>query len=723
MIVIYAEKPDVGNKIAAALDRIILPGGKPVTFSALKANEKAVKSLQAKQGYLDITYLGRPCKVTWGFGHLCELKQAQDYNPAYKSWRNLPVPFIPERYELKVRGGGGEERVKAQLKLLKDLFSKAEKIINATDFDREGEVIFAYVYEYLKCKTPYARAHFTAQTQAGIQEGFARLKTSSEVKPVELAGRSRNVADWVVGANLTAQTSLKFPGNGILSVGRVQTPTLGMIVRRELEIRGFVSKPFWTVGAEFTASTGETYRGLHEKKRFDTKAEADEILRRTAGSDGTVTSVDSRVFQKETPLLYSLSALQMDANEQFGYTLSQTLDTAQWLYENGYTTYPRTKSPYLNDDMEPVVNGVLDSLAKTPEYGKYIVGKARKMNRKYFDSSKVESHFAIIPTGTVPAFLTKPQRDIFHLIALSVIRMIYPAARIEKTSVVTEANGERFLSNGAAILEPGWLLVEGKLKEEILPKLTKGQKVKGRYEEKEGKTEPPKRYTDKTIVAAMKTAGKELADEELRKILADPGIEGIGTEATRANIIQTLENRKYIERRGKQLYATDLGIRLMELFPVDDLKSAELTAKWERRLSEIARGKESSNSFLRDIEEQAGVWCREVAKIKPAPVSPSPAAPSAAVPSTAGGSGLKCPLCGGAVEKYKWGWGCANYKAGCKFSIHGEICGKKLTDGQVKALMEKGETAFLKGFKSKAGKPFEAKLKRDGDKITFVFRG
>jgi DNA topoisomerase-3 len=724
-VVIYAEKPDVGNKVAAALGGFSL-SGKKITFANLKANEKAVRSLQSRQGYLDAEYLGEPCKVTWGYGHLCELKQAADYNKEYKSWAKLPVPFFPEKIELKARGGYDPKRGAEQLALIKKLFTSADLIVNATDFDREGEVIFAYVYEFCKCRKPFKRAHFSSQTESGIKEGFDKLKSSAEIKPVEMAGRARNIADWLVGSNLTAQMTLKHPASGILSVGRVQTPTLNMIVERELAVRDFKSAPFWSVQAIFTTDEEESYVGEHKQKRFEKKSDAEAVLAEVLGKDGTVSKVESKRSSKAPPNLYSLSALQMDANEMHGMTLADTLKAAQKLYDGGYITYPRSDSQFLTDDMQPAVMDMLGRLESLPQYAKYISGRAGIINPKqYFDSSKVSSHFALIPTTALPGSLSGHESHIYDLICKSVIRMLYPAAEIERTAVETEVEKHIFLSKGVAIISQGWLAVGGKLKEETLPVLKKGQAVSGEYEVKEGKTEPPKRYTDKTIVAAMKTAGKDLPDEELRKILADPSVEGIGTEATRANIIETLVARGYIERKSKTIHATDKGIQLIQIFPCSALKSAELTASWEKRLSGIARSTESFDSFVADIKTETAKWCSEITALKGSAAAPTlggGTTASGAASSIAPGPGdLKCPLCGSKVVKYAWGWGCSNYKSGCKCSVSAAIAGKKLTDAQAKALFDKGLTSVIKGFTSKAGKPFDAKLKMNEGKVGFDF--
>jgi DNA topoisomerase-3 len=726
MVVIYAEKPDVGNKIAAALGGFEL-SGKKITSASLKANEKAVRALQSRQGYLDTAYNGKPCKVTWGFGHLCELMQAADYNAEYKQWRKLPVPFVPDSFKLKARSGYSSGKTADQLKLIKKLFSEAEYIINATDFDREGEVIFAYVYEYCKCKTPFKRAHFSSLTESGLRAGFDALKTSAEIKPIEMAGRARNIADWLVGSNLTAQITLKHSTEGVLSVGRVQTPTLNMIVERELAIRNFKSTPFWTVKAMFTTDSGEKYAGEHKTKRFETKAQADSVLAEIAGRQGIVASVDAKRSSMAVPNLYSLSVLQMDANESYGMTLAETLAAAQKLYDGGYITYPRTDSQFLTDDMRPVAAAALNAVGRLPQYSTYVKGAGAISDpRRFFDSSKVSSHFAIIPTTSVPGALSGHEANIYDLVCKSLIRMHYPAAQIEKTTVITDVNSHSFLSRGTVIVLPGWLAVGGKLKEETLPVLSVKQMVDGEYAVKEGKTEPPKRFTDKTIVAAMKTAGKDLPDEELRKILADPSVEGIGTEATRANIIETLVSRSYIERKGKAIFATEKGIELIRIFPCSALKSPELTANWEKRLGNIARGTEMFDNFLADIKSETAKWCSEITALKGVAASASSAPTTAHSMSASGGSpssgsSMVCPLCGSAIVKYSWGWGCSGYKAGCKCSVSAVIAGKKITEAQAKALFGKGETSVLKGFKGKSGKEFDTKLVLRNGKVEFDF--
>lgn len=708
MITIYSEKPDVGKKIAAALDCITLSNGKQISFDRIKDNDKSIKAQQFKDGFLKITFECEETYVTWGYGHLCELQNAYDYNADYKNWRNLPMPFIPDEYKVKVKDG-----TKKQFNIVAKLFAKSRLIINATDYDREGELIFYYLMVAANCKKTFKRAHFASQTKDGIIEAFSHLKSADQVKPMTDAGRARSIADWVVGCNLTVATSLKYNNSGVLSIGRVQTPTLNLLVERELAIKNFTPEKYYTVEALFSTTSGEKYRGEHSKKRFDSLAEAKAVIDKIRGKDGVVKDVSKKVITKEAPLLYSLSALQMAANSKYGFTLAETQNIAQELYEGGFTTYPRTDSQYLTEDMEPTINKTMDMLEKIPEYASFVSGKQRRYNKKrYFDNSKVTSHFAIIPTLTIPLNLTPNQQKIYDLIARSVIMMLYGPAKIERTSVITDVIGQEFVSSGSVLLDKGWMIVDNVSKDDVLPILTVGEKVSGTYEAKEKETEPPKHYTDKTLIAAMISAGKDLDDEELKKVM-NAGIKGIGTEATRAAIIEALIKRGYAERKKKSVVATEKGIALINILPLKEIKSAELTAMWESKLNDIAEGKGNFDKFIKDIELTTKEWCNKINTTDNKKSISS---------SESTESSILCPVCGKPIVKRNWGWGCSGYKDGCKFSISLTIAGKKLTDKQVETLIKERETHVIKGFKSKTGKEFEAMLVlNDENKIIFEF--
>lgn len=730
MLVIYAEKPDVANKIAAALCGFQLPDGTNITFKNLSANKKAVEAFQKKQGYLDITFKGEPCKVTWGYGHLYGLKDVFGYDPALKSWYKRPSCFVPERFELqptKSNLTAFDKLLNQQRAVAKRLLNSADHIINATDDDREGELIFAYVCEASGCKKPFQRVHFTSQTESGIKEAFDHLIPSSAVKTVELAGRARSIYDWLIGTNLTTRMTLKINDKEVWSVGRVQTLVLKMLGDREKAIRDFVPAPFWNIKAVFTTDDGRKYPATYQEEKIKDKAKAEAILAAVKGRAGTIIDIKNKTIHKEVPLLYSQTALQIDANKAYGYPAKDTLRIAQSLYDNGYITYPRTKSTYLNDDMRPTVVSVLNALSKVSSYSPYLSGRPLTPDDKFFNSKKVESHFAIIPTGTIPASLSKEEQNIYDLICYSIIRTIYPNATLSSTTISTDVVGYLFRSKGTAIVDPGWMAVAYKSKETLLPALKNGEHVSGVYENKEGKTEPPKRYDDATLVAAMRTAGKDLEDEELRKILSDPKVEGIGTEATRADIIETLVRRKYAERVGKSFFVTKKGMELLEYLPAIDMLSPEFTAKMEQKLSAIADGTMDYNAFIDEIIRQTKAWCAAVDSLSVAPSVPKtvtycappldseeltssePAAKKTVRKKSVGA----CPMCGNQVLATKNGYFCKN-QPDCRFSIVKRFCGHTMKDAEVKTLLEQGKSPFITDFYSKKkDKVFSAYLVLD----------
>lgn len=718
MITIIAEKIDVGIKIAAALDKITLSSGKVITFDELDDKSKTIKSELGKKGYTSIQYKGEECAVTWGSGHLCELKQAYDYNPTYKNWRNIPLPFFPDNYEIKVKEGNDDshtKRIKNQLSIIKDLLKKSRIVINATDFDREGEVIFAYIYEYCKGKAPIKRACFLSQEKDGIIEGFDKMKEGSDMKNLLLAGKTRNIADLAVGSNCTVACTLKSRNSGVLSIGRVQTPTLAILVNKELAIRNHIPVPYWTIESVFETSSGEVYKGKHITDRFNVRNDAETVYNKTQGEIGIITKIESKDIKKEAPDLFSQSSLQMEANSRFGFSMKKTLDIAQKLYDGGFTTYPRTAACSLPPDMEPKINKVLDNLIGIPDYSILIQGKSRSYNRnKYFNLSGGTSHFAIVPTGKIPTKSLSPDEEkIYDLICKSVISMLYDNAIVKQTKLITTVNGEDFVSTGSMVHIKGWMEVMGSPKKDALPdNLHQGENVETTITINDKKTEPPKRYTDKTLLSAMISAGKDLSDSELRKIMSDPHTGGIGTEATRAAIVDTLEKRGFISRDKKTVFATDKGIEIIENLPLPELKSAEMTALWEQRLNKIADGTESADKFLKDLKVQIEKWIIDIDNSKSSLVS----APISTTISVG-----KCPVCGMDVVKTKWGYGCSGYKNGCKFTI-GDICKKKLTENQVSALLDKKITPEINGFVSKSNKKFSAKLKLNGSKIEFEFK-
>lgn len=711
MIVIYAEKPDMGSKIAAALDKITLKGGGTVSFSQLSTKSKSVKKQQFEDGYLKITFKGKPAYVTWGYGHLCGIKNAVDYDPEYKSWKKLPMPFFPE-YGIKVR-----EDTKDQFERVKKLFNKADEIINATDDDREGDVIFSYVYEMTEAKSPYMRVHFADQTYEGIRKAFDHLKPSSESYNSEQAGRARGISDWVVGSNITVAMSLKT--GTLLKYGRVKTVVENMLVERELARIHFKPETYFVANATFTTDKGEEYIGEYSEK-FTKEEDAKALIASLSGKKGTIASIKSTVTVLEPPRLFSLDTLQMEANSRHGFTLAHTLELTQKLYEAGYVTYPRTTSTFLPNDMEDTIEETIEKMKADSHFAGYIKDRDPSLiiKKNYYDDSKVESHFAIVPTGVLPpSSISSDEMKLYRMIAYSIIRMGYPSAEIAKTNVVTNVEKIPFTTSGSSLKTKGWTVVEHATKEKLIPALTKGEIVDGKYEHIAKTTSPPPRYTDKTLLKAMIAAGRKLEDEELRKILENPKIpeaSGIGRPSTRAGIVDALIKDGYAARDKKSIYPTEKGIEAIKIFPIESMKSAIMTAQWETRLNKIEQGTDTLENFIHDIEEAVKMWEEEINGSEEIKKSASTSASKYA-------TGLKCPVCGKDIVNHEWGYGCSGYKEGCKFSVSREICKKKLTDKQMQELITAGKTGLIKGFTSKSGKKFDAILCREGEKINFKF--
>lgn len=688
MVVIYAEKPDMGEKIAAAL------GG-----GSFHKQEK-------KNGFYKITYKGKEYQVTWGQGHLCTLADASGYDADYKNWKNMPVPFIPEEYKI-VLNLKSKSPVKQLYSVVNTLFKQADMIVNATDFDREGELIFYYLYAYSHCKKPVMRMKLASTTKDGIVSAFDNLLNNSDFTGLVSSARCRSIADWVVGCNLTVAMTLANGGKNVIPVGRVQTPTLAMVVKRDLQIAEFKPTDYFVVEGTFTTDSDKHYKGIHKSRKFQDRKEAEEILARCIGN-GVVMSIEKKDVFKSPPYLYSLDTIQMDANSNFGFTLDRTLDIIQNLYEKGYVTYPRTDSQFLPEDMFQSIQKI-HKMLKTNGYAELFNQEAEAVNmakhkKLFFDDSKVGSHYAIIPTEQTPLGLNQDEKKIYGLIADSVIRMLYSDARFEKTKIVTSVNGEEFITNGSVLAEKGWMHVHGNSKEELLPMLTENEEVQAECHVAAKKTEPPKTYTDKTLLAAMKTAGKDLEDDDLRKLMAEQKIEGIGTVATRANIVKQLIARGLLERDKNKICSTAAGKELIRAVPVEEVKSAVLTAKCEKELTQIMENKQTPEVFLDGLYHSVERWCKEIMALQEGSVKSGGYGKNADDVT-----GLICPVCGNPLRKLSWGYGCSDYENGCRFSI-GKICGKMLTENQVRTLLSKEKVGPISGFIKKDGTKFEATL-------------
>ena len=700
--VIYAEKLNMAVKITAALNGIQLSSGRTVSFDDIEKYDKQINEQAHRDRCFAFSKNGNDVYVTWGMGHLCELKQAADYDPAYARWRNLPLPYIPDRYELKLRPSAP---VQKQYAKVKELFSIADRIIMATDNDREGDLIGDYVMTYMRCRKPFMRAVYNKQSAEEFQKSFAEssLIPGPQRRNIIMAGRARSAGDFLVGAGPTVAMTLYHPyydeshgKNAILSVGRVQTATLAMVVTRENDIKTFKPEPYYTIGGKFSASSGQ-YSGTYETKRFDKKKDASDELRylREHTGEAFVLDIKKSVSQKEKPHLYSLQTLEMDANRKLGMSLKDTDAIAQSLYDKGFTTYPRTDSVHLPEDMAPAVEKALESLFSEGGYGKYKVDiDISSGNRFYFDNTKVESHYAIVPTGKIPQGLNEKEKKVYDMIARAFICMAYPKASIAKTVLTTDIGGKKFTTTGSTITSPGFYTVVGMPKEVFLPDVKKGEKVKASVFLEEKKTEPPKRYTDGTLLNAMITCGKTIKDEELKAIMAkgtDDKPRGLGRPSTQARIVSHLEERGYIRYEKKTIFPTDKGIYLIRDLPVEDLKSPVMTAYWEKRLDDIEAGKDTYESFMRDLENKVRVWTNQIKDTGGKKTMPY------------NNTGYKCPICGRAMQKQKWGYGCSGYfdNQACTFSIFNEISGVKITNTIAKELCENKRTHLIKGFKWK----------------------
>src|ERR671939_1075340 len=642
------------------------------------------------------------------------------------------LPIVPDDFRLKPRDAKSKKQLTAIRKLLER--DDVDRVVNACDAGREGELIFAYIYESTGAKKPVDRLWISSMTKQAIREGFERLRPGEQLRPLEQAARSRSEADWLVGMNATRAATIRGRAwvGGVVSLGRVQTPTLAMIVKREREIQAFVPEPYWLVRAAFEPP----YDGLWfegDETRIKEAARAEEIVERVSGKDGEVESVERKEQSERAPLLYDLTSLQRDANRRFGFSARRTLQAAQSLYEGKKAiTYPRTSSRFLSGDLVPQLKPTAETLLPIPDYAaaaRFVLDLAQLPLARVVNDAKVDDHHAIIPTDVehdVETF-TPDERRVFDLVARRFLAVFHPPARYARTTIVTLVEGERFRTRGKVTLEAGWRGVYGvqsdeerKAQEEEgegegieLPELRQGQKVRCVTAASEAKeTKPPPRYTEATLLSAMETAGKLVDDEELREAMKE---RGLGTPATRAETIETLIRREYVERVGKDLQATPKGLQVITMLESHPLTSPELTGGWEKRLADIEHGSGDRGAFMKEIEgftrstvEQIAALDRE--KLRPERVELGP-----------------CPRCGETIRENSRAYGCTSWKSreepGCGFVIWKRVAGRTITPEVARQLLEEGRTReVLSGFRSKGGKPFRARLVLNGEgKIEFEF--
>lgn len=575
MIVCIAEKPSVARDIAEVLG-----------------------ARNRKEGYIE----GNGYQVTWTFGHLCTLKEPHEYTPSWKAWSLSSLPMIPPRFGIKLINDPGIEK---QFHIIEGLMQQADEIINCGDAGQEGELIQRWVMQKAGAHCPVKRLWISSLTEEAIREGFASLKDQSEFQPLYEAGLSRAIGDWVLGMNATRLYTLKYGQNRqVLSIGRVQTPTLALIVKRQQEIENFKPEPYWELKTVYRETTFNSTKG-----KFSSKEEGEKFLETVKNSDFTVTDVSAKKGTEAPPRLFDLTSLQVECNKKFSYSADMTLQLIQSLYEKKVATYPRVDTTFLSDDIYPKCPNILAGLKDYAGYTAPLAGKKLLKSKKVFDNSKVTDHHAIIPTGVHPQGLTDMEKRVFDLIARRFIAVFYPDSKFSTTTVLGEVDKVEFKATGKQILEPGWRVIFAKEQQEetkeneeerVLPLFTIGESGPHTPDLTEKWTQPPKPYTEATLLRAMETAGKLVDNDELRDALKE---NGIGRPSTRAAIIETLFKRHYIRKERKNLIATPTGVELIQLIHEELLKSAELTGIWEKKLREIERRSYDAATFLTELKQ------------------------------------------------------------------------------------------------------------------------
>lgn len=700
MKLVVAEKPSVARDLARVL------GARDRADGALRGN-----------GWV----------VTWCIGHLVELEEPHAYDASWKRWSFATLPMIPEAFLLRPAS-----RTLKQWRVVRELLrGRFDSVVNACDAGREGELIFRNVYARAKCRLPVERLWISSLTNEAIDRGFARLRPGRDFDGLAQAARIRAEADWLVGLNATrAMTIAEGRDDGVRSIGRVQTPTLALLVAREREIERFVPQDFWEVEADvgftarWTAASGST--------RLFSSTLADGLVDRARTADDghlSVTHLVDKTIRDQPPQLFDLTTLQRTANQRFGFSADRTLRAAQTLYErHKMITYPRTSSRYLGSDQANGLDALVASFAGDPLYGshaKTLGARGLTISRRVVDDAKVSDHHAIIPVSgrKKSEGLAPDEAKIYDLVARRFLAALSPPAEL-KTTFVVLATGRRdrpktsndtilealppppdqFVARGRVVVSPGWHAIEPpKQKEQLLPTLAIGDRLAARLSPKKGRTKPPPRHTDATLLGAMETAGKHVDDEALREAMKDCGL---GTPATRASILETLIKRGYVSRDRKALVPTPKGVTLIDRLPVPTLESAELTGEWEARLSRIAAGRDEAPAFERDVRELV-VQIVDTMRKMPAPER----APSKPVG--------RCPRCEGAVARAGRAYSCE----ACHFEIARRVAGRDLEDSEVEQLLKRGRTGVLRGFRSKKKKTFAAVLKLKGDEVRFDFDG
>ncbi|MFP5471176.1 MAG: DNA topoisomerase 3 [Bacteroidia bacterium] len=612
-----------------------------------------------KDGYFE----GNGFFVSWTFGHLCTLKEPHDYNEQWKWWNLNTLPMLPQKYGIKLIQNDGVEK---QFNTIKTLVEKCDEVINCGDAGQEGELIQRWVLSLAGNRKPIKRLWISSLTEEAIKEGFKKLRNGSEFDKLYAAGSSRAIGDWLLGMNATRLYTLKFgKEKQVLSIGRVQTPTLALIVQRQKEIQNFKAETYWEVKTLYRDVLFSSDAG-----KIVAKEKAQELTNSILNHPFEITSFQQKEGKEHPPRLFDLTAIQVECNRNFGFTAEQTLNIVQKLYEQKLVTYPRVDTTYLSDDIYKKVPSILKGLKGFSSLVNPILseGKIRK-SKKVFDNSKVTDHHAIIPTG-VTATLGGVEKQVYDTITTRFISVFYPDCTVSNTTVEGKVGDVKFKATGRQVLKLGWREVYGTVKvddseEQSMPIFKKGEKGPHTPEIQEKQTTPPKYYTEATLLRAMETAGKQVDDDELRELMKD---NGIGRPSTRANIIETLFRRKYIKKEKKRIEATEVGIKLIDSIDNELLKSAELTGIWEKKLRDIEKGKFEVEQFKKELIEMVSNLVREVKNRKTLlkiGAKPDP---------------IICPICGkGEILTGKKAWGCSEWKNGCDFLIPFELGDKKIS--------------------------------------------
>ncbi len=695
---VIAEKPSVGRDLAR-----VLPG----------PFEKRSPGSERTERWLE----GPDHVISWAVGHLVQLAEPDEYDDKYKKWRMADLPIVPERFKLVVR----DERSQKQMTVVKQLLKRddVDLAINACDAGREGELIFAYLYEKAGGKLPVKRLWLSSMTEQAMREAFETLRDREEMLLLEAAARSRSEADWIVGMNATRAATIRLRSSfdGAVSLGRVQTPTLAILTRREEEIRAFVPEKYWLVDGLFEADGSRRYEGRYHagsQPRLKSAEEATAIVEAVRDQRGRITKLEKTTRRERAPLLYDLTSLQREANTRFGFSARRTLGAAQRLYEDHKAlTYPRTNSRYLPSDMVNEIKPIAGHVGRAPQYADgaaYVRGLDLLPLGRVVDDAKVTDHHAIVPTNAAHDIgrMNDDDKRIYDLVARRFLAVFHPEAVFENTRVETTVAEHVFRTRGKVLLEPGWRGVYGELaegegseddegREQQLPKLVKDEEVEAsKAISLEKETQPPRRYSDASLLGAMETAGKLVDEEEAREAMKESGI---GTPATRAAIIERLIDVGYVERDARALVPTEKGMNVIRLLDQHPLTSPSLTGEWEHRLTAIEEGEDSREKFMADIAKFAGATVGELdAKLKDVRIPRANLGP--------------CPVCGRDIVENRKGYSCwSREDPGCGFVIWKSKAGKQLPAAVARELIATGRTVkAVTGFKGRSGRSFRAKL-------------